>query len=138
MVNPGPRPTVQLKLVDTDHLYYSWRWEHDLGAIQNIMVPGESVWPVLGELAAALPTPLPGETVDQALERALTGPFMDREREIELTTALAHALIPHQLAQEMNALLEAGTPRRTCASNPRMPRRRCLGRHCMWTRTSGG
>ena len=110
MVNPGPRPTVQVKLVDTDHLYYSWRWEHDLGAIQNIMVPGESVWPVLGELAAALPTPLPGETVDQALERALTGPLMDREREIELTTALAHALIPHQLAQEMNALLEAGTP----------------------------
>lgn len=108
MVNPGPRPTVQLKLVDTDHLYYSWRWEHDLGAIQNIMVPGDSVRPVLGELAAALPTPLPGETVDQALERALTGPFMDRERESELTTALAHALIPYQLAQEMNALLEAG------------------------------
>jgi hypothetical protein len=108
MVNTPERPTVQLKLVDTDHLYYSWRWEHELGAIQNIMVPGESVWPVLGELAAALPTPLPGETVDQALERALTGPFMDREREIALTTALAHALIPYQLAQEMNALLEQG------------------------------
>lgn len=108
MVNPPERPTVQLKLVDTDHLFYSWRWEHELGAIQNIMVPGESVRPALDALAAALPTPLPGETVDQALERSLTGAFMDREREIELTHTLAHALIPHQLAMELNGLLEQG------------------------------
>ncbi|MFC3496037.1 CHAT domain-containing protein [Glycomyces rhizosphaerae] len=108
MVNTPERPTVQLKLVDTDHLFYSWRWEHELGAIQNIMVPGESVRPALDALAAALPTPLPGETVDQALERSLTGAFMDRKREIELTHALAHALIPHQLAMELNGFLEQG------------------------------
>jgi hypothetical protein len=108
MVNTPERPTVQLKLVDTDHLFYSWRWEHDLGAIQNIMVPGESVRPALDALAAALPTPLPGETVDQALERSLTGAFMDREKEIELTHALAHALIPYKLAMELNGFLEQG------------------------------
>jgi hypothetical protein len=106
MVNQ--RPTVQLKLVDTDHLFYSWRWEHKPGAIQNIMVFGETVRPVLNELAAALPTPLPDETVDQALERSLNGPLLDREREFELATALAHALIPNQLAKELNTYLEQG------------------------------
>jgi hypothetical protein len=103
------QPTVQLKIVDSDDLYYSWRWEHEPGAIQNIMVPGETVAPALEALAAALPTPLAGETVDQALERSLAyGPFTDRDREIELTTALARALIPYRLAMEMNALLERG------------------------------
>ncbi|GAA2143812.1 CHAT domain-containing protein [Glycomyces algeriensis] len=101
-------PTVQLKLVDTDHLFYTWRWEHELGAVQNIMVPGETVWPILDDLAAALPTPLPGETVDQALERSLNGPLTDRDREFALATDLARALIPHQLAMEMNAYLEQG------------------------------
>jgi hypothetical protein len=107
MVNPEQR-TVQLKIVDTDDLYYSWRWEHDLGAIWNIVVPRSVMQPALEALAEALPTPLPGETVNQALERSLKGPLTDREREIELMTALAHALIPYKLAQEMNALLEQG------------------------------
>ncbi|MEU5157600.1 CHAT domain-containing protein [Glycomyces sp. NPDC021274] len=101
-------PTVQLKVIDTDHLFYTWRWEHELGAIQNIVVPGETVRPVLDELAAALPTPLPGETVEQALERSLNGPLTDREREFELAWSLARALIPHQLAMELNAYLEQG------------------------------
>ncbi|MDN3243473.1 CHAT domain-containing protein [Glycomyces tritici] len=101
-------PTVQLKLVDTDHLFYTWRWEHELGAIQNIVVPGETVWPVLDELAASLPTPLPGETVEQALERSLNGPLTDPEREFELAWSLARALIPHKLAMELNAYLEQG------------------------------
>ncbi|THV21718.1 CHAT domain-containing protein [Glycomyces paridis] len=102
------RPTVQLKIVDTDALFYSWRWEHDLGAIQNIMVPADTMLPALNDLAMALPTPLPGETVDQALERSLTGPLVDRDREIELTTALARALVPYQLAMELNGMLERG------------------------------
>jgi hypothetical protein len=105
MVN---RPTVQLKLVDADGLYYSWRWEHDLGVIQNIMVEGGRVQPALEALSEALPTPLPGETVDQALARSLTGPFADPEREAGLSTALARSLIPYQLAMELNALLEQG------------------------------
>jgi hypothetical protein len=108
VVNQPVRPTVQLKIVDTDDLFYSWRWEHEPGAIQNIMVPGESVRPVLDELAAALPTPLPGETVDQALERSLNGPLTDPEREFKLATDLACALIPNLLAKEMNAYLEQG------------------------------
>ncbi|GAA2320643.1 CHAT domain-containing protein [Glycomyces scopariae] len=99
---------MQLKLVDADGLYYSWRWEHDLGAIQNIMVEAGRVQPALDALAEALPTPLPGETVDQALQRALTGPLMDREQEAGLATALARSLIPHQLAQELNKFLEQG------------------------------
>ncbi|MFG3343139.1 CHAT domain-containing protein [Glycomyces sp. NPDC048151] len=99
---------MQLKLVDTDHLFSSWRWEHDLGAIQNTMVPGETVWPVVDELARALPTPLPGETVDQALERSLNGPLTDPGREFDLATRLARALIPYRLAQELNAYLSQG------------------------------
>ncbi|MQM26706.1 CHAT domain-containing protein [Glycomyces albidus] len=105
MVN---RPTVQLKLIDGDGLYYSWRWEHDLGAIQNIMVEAGWVLPALEALAQALPTPLPGETADQALRRSLNGPLTDREREAGLASALARALIPYQLATEMNAFLEQG------------------------------
>nr|BFF27863.1 hypothetical protein GCM10025732_58280 [Glycomyces mayteni] len=105
MVN---RPTVQLKLIDADGLFYSWRWEHDLGAIQNIMVETARVRPALDALAEALPTPLPDETVDQALRRSLTGPLADRGREAGLATALAASLIPYQLAMEMNALLEQG------------------------------
>jgi hypothetical protein len=102
------RPTVQLKLVDTDDLFYSWRWEHDLGAIQNIMVPGETVWPVLQALADALPTPLPGETVEDALERSLNGPLTRPETEFQLATDLAKALVPYRLAQELNGYLEQG------------------------------
>ncbi|RRR95874.1 CHAT domain-containing protein [Glycomyces terrestris] len=72
------------------------------------MVEAGRVLPALEALAQALPTPLPGETVEQALERALRGPLVDREREAGLATALASALIPHRLAQELNAHLEAG------------------------------
>lgn len=107
MVNPE-QPTVQLKIVDTEDLYYSWRWEHDLGAIQNIMVPRGIMQPALEALSEALPTPLPGETVDQALERSLTGPLADRDQEIGLSTALARSLIPYKLAKELDALLEQG------------------------------
>lgn len=106
MVNQ--RPTVQLKLVDSDDLFYSWRWEHELGAIQNILVERGRVQPALDALAEALPTPLPGETVDQALRRALAGPLTNREQEIGLSTALARSLIPYQLAMELNTLLEQG------------------------------
>lgn len=103
------RPTVQLKIVDADALYYSWRWEHDLGAIQNIMVPLDPILPALNALALALPTPLPGEGVDDALKRSLAeGPFTDLTREIELSSALARALIPYKLAMELNELLERG------------------------------
>ncbi|HEU5129798.1 MAG TPA: CHAT domain-containing protein [Glycomyces sp.] len=100
-----PRPTVQLKLVDADGLYYSWRWEHDLGAIQNIMVPEETVRPALEALALALPTPLPGERPEAALRRALEGPLTDLDRETALATDLARALIPYRLAVEVNGYL---------------------------------
>jgi hypothetical protein len=102
------RPTVQLKLVDADGLYYSWRWEHDLGTIQNVMVETGRVRPALDALAEALPTPLPGETVEQALRRSLNGPLTDRDREAGLATTLARSLIPYRLAGELNAFLEQG------------------------------
>lgn len=103
------RPTVQVKIVDADALYYSWRWEHELGAIENILVPADTIQPALDALALALPTPLPGESVDEALKRSLTdGPFTDHVRETELMSSLARALVPYKLAMELNAQLEKG------------------------------
>ncbi|SDE21475.1 CHAT domain-containing protein [Glycomyces harbinensis] len=107
MVNEA-QPTVQLKIVDGDGLFYTWRWEHELGAIQNIMVEAGRVKPALDALALSLPTPLYGETVDQALERSLAGAFTDREQEIGLSTALAASLIPYRLATELNEFLAQG------------------------------
>ncbi|MBW4717967.1 CHAT domain-containing protein [Saccharothrix obliqua] len=100
---------VQVKLVDAGDLYVSWRWEHALDQPRVLAVPRDLVRGALAEWARAVPTPLPGETARAALERALTrGPLVDRDREVELTTALARALFPHQLAQELNALLTQG------------------------------
>nr|WP_304608855.1 CHAT domain-containing protein [Glycomyces amatae] len=72
------------------------------------MVPAETVVPALSALAGALPTPLPGESVERALERSLGGPLTDRDREVELAAALARALVPYQLAMELNGVLEQG------------------------------
>lgn len=63
--------TVQIKFVDAGHLYVTWRWEHALGE-PRVAVADPAGLP-LAELAAALPTPLPGESVRDALGRALAG-----------------------------------------------------------------
>jgi hypothetical protein len=101
--------TVQLKLVDAGDLYVSWRWEHEPAEPRVIAVPRDLVQPTLDEWAAAVPSPLPGETADQALRRSLThGPLVDHGRELDLATRMARALIPHRLAQELNSFLVQG------------------------------
>ncbi|MCE6996739.1 CHAT domain-containing protein [Saccharothrix sp. S26] len=101
--------TVQLKLVDAGDLYVSWRWEHEPGEPRVIAVPRDLVAATLDEWAEAVPSPLPGETADRALRRALTrGPLVDPERERDLATRLARALIPHRLAVELNSFLAQG------------------------------
>ncbi|WP_026422634.1 CHAT domain-containing protein [Actinokineospora inagensis] len=103
------RPTVQLTLVDAGDLYLSWRWEHALDQPRALVLPRDLVQSVLDELAAATPSPLPGETADQALTRALThGPLVDRDREIALTELLARTLLPHALATELNTVITQG------------------------------
>ncbi|MFI6029535.1 CHAT domain-containing protein [Amycolatopsis magusensis] len=101
--------TVQLKLVDAGDLYYTWRWEHQPAEPRVIVVPRELVQGTLDEWAAAVPSPLPGESAAQALRRSLThGPLVDRDREIALATRLSSALLPYQLAGELNSLLSQG------------------------------
>ncbi|UED88714.1 CHAT domain-containing protein [Streptomyces profundus] len=64
---------------------------------------------VLDELARALPTPLPGETIEEALTRALTrGPLVDVARESDLLGRLTTALIPYPLGAELRLLVERG------------------------------
>ncbi len=100
---------VQLKFVDAGELYVSWRWENALDQPRVIAVPREVVADALADLARAVPSPLPGESARDALVRSLThGPLPDRDREIDLATRLARALIPYRLAMELNALLEQG------------------------------
>lgn len=101
--------TVQLKLVDAGDLYLSWRWEHEPATPRVQIIPRELVQDVLAEWAAAIPSPLPGEPTGQALRRALTdGPLVDPDRERDLATRLASALIPGKLAVELNSWLAQG------------------------------
>lgn len=103
------QPTVQLKFVDAGELYVSWRWEHALDEPRATAIPRDSVRGVLGDLTNAVPSPVAGETVEQALTRALThGPLVDLPREIALSEALARALIPYYLAAELNELIARG------------------------------
>lgn len=101
------QPTVQLKIVDAGDLYFSWRWEHQLGTMRAYVVPHILVEEALWELALALPTPLEDESVAQALDRSIRhGPLTDLAREIELSEKLSGALFPYPLAAELNALVE--------------------------------
>lgn len=100
---------MQLKIVDAGDLFYSWRWEHALDQPRAIQVPRSLVSESLAALAAALPSPLAGESLTDALERALRdGPLTDRARESRLLGDLARSLIPFRLAGEMNDLLARG------------------------------
>ncbi|TCO59685.1 CHAT domain-containing protein [Actinocrispum wychmicini] len=101
--------TVQVTYVDAGNLYVSWRWEHDPDHPRVLILPRDRVGPPLAELADALPTPRPGESAYQALTRALSGGALtDRDRERVLATNLAAALIPAQLARELDAVILAG------------------------------
>lgn len=96
--------TVQLSYVDAGELYLTWRWEHDPEHPRVLALPRERVTPPLTALAEALPTPRPGESAHQALTRALSGGALtDRGRECALATSLAAALIPAQLARELES-----------------------------------
>jgi hypothetical protein len=103
--------TVQVKFVDAGDLYLSWRWEHAPARARVQILPRERVRDVLAEWAAAVPSPLPGEDAGQALRRALTdGPLVDHDRERDLSTRLAQALIPQQLAVDLDSWLVQGIP----------------------------
>nr|WP_042193581.1 CHAT domain-containing protein [Kibdelosporangium sp. MJ126-NF4]CEL20783.1 hypothetical protein [Kibdelosporangium sp. MJ126-NF4]CTQ98413.1 hypothetical protein [Kibdelosporangium sp. MJ126-NF4] len=108
--------TVQVTYVDAGNLYVSWRWEHDPENPRVLILPRDRVGPPLAALADALPTPRPGESAHQALTRALRGvqgrggALTDRDRERTLATSLAAALIPAQLARELDAVILAGDP----------------------------
>ncbi|MEU4806528.1 CHAT domain-containing protein [Actinosynnema sp. NPDC023587] len=100
---------VQVKFVDAGELYVSWRWEHEPDRPRVRVLPRSEVRGPLADLARATPSPLPGESAGDALVRALThGPLVDRDREIELSTRLARAVLPNPLAVELNAVLTAG------------------------------
>ncbi|SOD63360.1 CHAT domain-containing protein [Streptomyces zhaozhouensis] len=103
------QPTVQLKYVDADDLYLTWRWEHAPDEPRVLYFERSAVAGVLAELAAALPSPLPGESIERALTRSLgEGPLTDPEREAALLGRLATALIPYHLGRELDLLLERG------------------------------
>lgn len=101
-------PTVQVKFVDAGEVYVSWRWEDAPAEPRVAVLDHRQLHQPLADLAAALPSPRPGETADQALRRALTGPLLDRPREQAIAERLAQVLFPQQLAEEMNAHLERG------------------------------
>lgn len=100
------RPTVQLKFVDGDHLFAAWRWEHAPGDPRVDVIDRGTV--PLADLAAALPSPLPGETVPAAVARALAGPLLDRPGEQRLAETIARHVFPPFFGDEVNSLLLRG------------------------------
>lgn len=103
------QPVARLRYVDGDDLFVNWIWDHQRDSPRMTVIERALVAPALDALAQALPTPLPGETGEQALQRALTdGPMLDLEREQHLAELLTSALIPQWLGLELNALEAAG------------------------------
>ncbi|MDQ0642627.1 CHAT domain-containing protein [Microbacterium murale] len=103
------QPVARLRYVDGEDLFVNWIWDHQLDSPRMTAIERHLVAPALEELSRALPTPLPGETGEQALKRALTGGVMlDLAREQRLAELLTSALIPGWLGAELNALEIAG------------------------------
>lgn len=103
------QPVARLRYVDGEDLFVNWIWDHQLDSPRVTVIERHLVAPALDELARALPTPLPGESGERALERALTdGVLLDLEREQRLAELLTSALIPAWLGVELNALEIAG------------------------------
>ena len=105
----GVQPVVRVRYVDGENLFISWTWDHQLDAPRMLSFDRELVAPALDELARALPTPLPGETGEEALRRALTdGVLLDPVREQRLAELLTATLIPEWMGLEMNVLEAEG------------------------------
>lgn len=101
-------PVVQVKFVEAGDFLMTWRWEHAPDQPRVVGIPRTEVQPALDALAAAVPSPQPGESVSDAVTRALRGPFGDRDREVELGNTLARALLPWAFAAELNDLILRG------------------------------
>lgn len=105
----GVQPTARLRFVDGEDLFVNWIWDHQLASPRMTMIERRLVAPALERLAQALPTPLPGESGQQALVRAITdGVLLDLRREQQLAEALTASLIPQWLGLELDALEQAG------------------------------
>ncbi len=103
------QPVARLRYVDGDDLFVNWIWDHQRDSPRMTVIERALVAPALDALTQALPTPLPGETGEQALRRALTdGAMLDLDREQRLAELLTSALVPQWLALELNALEVAG------------------------------
>ncbi|MFC7877009.1 CHAT domain-containing protein [Isoptericola sp. NPDC057391] len=105
----GPRPTVQVKYVDTNEggLWVTWRWEHALDRPRLWGVQPPQVAGALAALRPAVPEPVGGESVRDAMLRSWRV-LGDVDREKEVAWALAGALLPQPLGAELNHFLERG------------------------------
>jgi len=105
----GPRPTVQVKYVDTNDggLWVTWRWEHALDRPRIWGIQPPQVAGALDAFRQALPTPGSGETVRDALRRSWRV-LGDAMRERQVSGALAAALVPAPLGAELDQFLLRG------------------------------
>lgn len=103
------RPTAQVKYVDTSDggVWVTWRWEHALAAPRIWGIPPQAMAGALAAFGPAVPEPSGAESADDALRRAW-GVWGDVEREKRIAWALACALIPHALGEELNRFIAAG------------------------------
>lgn len=105
----GSTPVARVTFVDAGDLYVSWTWEHAEAFPRLTRFTRSTVQPTLTRLAEQLPSSLPGEAVEQALDRALVrGALVDLDREVALGSALTTSLVPGRLAEELNILVGRG------------------------------
>ena len=106
---PVTPPVARATYADADDLFLTWTWDHQPDEPRMVVLPRTEITPALRRLRYALPSPLPQETGQQALERALThGELVDPAREQQLAHALTAAVIPFRLGLELNALEARG------------------------------
>ncbi|MFJ3895288.1 hypothetical protein [Streptomyces sp. NPDC090083] len=113
------RPVVQVRLVDAGDLFMTWTWAGGARGFGTGHGPGAEVDQAVRELADALPGAGDGA---EGMRRAFgTGALTDRGRERRLARALAEALWPEQLTDQIRQVAErAGRPLVRIQPSPRV------------------
>ncbi|MGB4135201.1 MAG: hypothetical protein WA971_01470, partial [Microbacterium sp.] len=106
------RPTLLYYSEDAGDVYGFWQWlDRGTGEPRGFRIAREAIAPLAGELRAALPTLLPGETPPVATERMLsTGMLTAPDRERRFSQRLSAALLPEALVAEILDAAASGTP----------------------------
>ncbi len=126
---PTP-PTLLVKYAEADDAYLSWRWLSDDGPSDYIgvaQIDAEVVETVDATLRQSVPDRLPGESIADGIDRALTsGAFADPDRTVAIMAEIGAALLPADLVEALhvpfNSTARADRPRIRIQPSPSLTR----------------